>query len=251
MLKEPYKRFESLDFENFRRMAVDPSLSQFEKIGFPDSYRENYESAIFDDIQIKLSQLKKSNQVVLDIGPGCSDLPSMLISLAKDKGHKLLLVDSEEMLSHLPDETFIEKYAAYYPKCDKLFDKYIQKVDVILCYSVFHYIFVETNTWEFLDRSLSLLANGGQMLIGDIPNSSKRKRFFSSENGVTFHKQFTKTDTIPEVKYNQIEHDKIDDGVLIGMLMRARNAGFDAYLLPQSPDLPMANRREDLLIVKP
>jgi len=68
---------------------------------------------------------------------------------------------------------------------------------------------------------------------------------------IAFHKQFTKTDTVPEVKYNQIEPGKIDDSVLVGMLMRARNAGFEAYLLPQSPELPMANRREDLLIVRP
>jgi hypothetical protein len=34
-------------------------------------------------------------------------------------------------------------------------------------------------------------------------------------------------------------------------MMRARNQGFEAYLLPQGDGLPMANRREDILITKP
>ena len=45
--------------------------------------------------------------------------------------------------------------------------------------------------------------------------------------------------------------DKIDDSILVSLLLRARGQGFDAYLLPQRPTLPMANRREDLLIVRP
>jgi hypothetical protein len=35
------------------------------------------------------------------------------------------------------------------------------------------------------------------------------------------------------------------------MLGRARAAGFDAYVLAQPEALPMANRREDLLIRRP
>jgi hypothetical protein len=38
---------------------------------------------------------------------------------------------------------------------------------------------------------------------------------------------------------------------LLGLVMRARAEGFDAYLLPQRPDLPFANRREDLLCRRP
>jgi hypothetical protein len=33
--------------------------------------------------------------------------------------------------------------------------------------------------------------------------------------------------------------------------MRARNQGFDAYIRAQAPDLPMANRREDILVIRP
>ena len=89
------------------------------------------------------------------------------------------------------------------------------------------------------------------MLIGDIPNISKRKRFFSSASGIRYHQDFMKTDSKPEVNYCAIEGDKIDDAVILGVIMRARSQGCDAYWLPQSSSLPMANRREDILITKP
>lgn len=250
MASNEYKRFESLSFDDFRRMAKDDSLSRYEKIGFPDSYRKGKEKFIFQDIIEKLPLLCDRNKVVLDIGPGCSELPIMLIDLCRRNSHTLILVDSEEMLSHLPNEPFIKKIVGYYPHCEGLFDQFDGKVDVILTYSVLHYIFVESNTWDYLDKSLKLMSSGGEMLIGDIPNISKRKRFFSSPTGIKFHQEFTGTQEIPEATFNQIEHGHIDDSVVLSLIMRARSGGFDAYLLPQRKDLPMANRREDILIRK-
>lgn len=251
MTEDPFKKFADIGFEDFRRMARDESLSQYEKIGFPDEYRKGTERAIFEDALSKLDKLSGTGRTVLDIGPGCSDVPRMLMDWCRQQGHKLLLVDSAEMLAHLPDAIFVTKIPAYYPKCAELFPEYVGKVDVILCYSVLHYVFAESNLWEFLDRSLELLSRGGQMLIGDIPNVSKRKRFFSSPTGVSYHKSFTGKNETPDVDFQIIEHNKIDDSVIIAMILRARNAGFDAYVLPQRLDLPMANRREDLLITRP
>lgn len=251
MESENYKRFASLTFNDFRKMAEDESLSMYEKIGFPNSYREGKEELIFNDIEAKLPSLSASNKIVLDIGPGCSQLPLMLIERCRANNHTLLLVDSAEMLARLPDDQFIEKFPAYYPAAGELFDRYSGKVDVILTYSVLHYVFAESNVWEFLDRSLALLADGGEMLIGDLPNISKRKRFFASPAGIKFHQAFTGTSEIPEVEFQRIESNQIDDAVVLSLLMRARAAGYDAYVVPQGQDLPMANRREDILIRKP
>jgi hypothetical protein len=245
------RRFARLSFEDFRRMAQDSSLSPYEKIGFPDSYRRGKEKLIFSNIRNKLSLLNKKNKTVLEIGPGCSALPLKIIDLCRKQKHKLILIDSKEVLAHLPDKPFIEKCAAAYPRCDELLDRYRGRVDVILAYSMFHYVFAESNIWEFLDASLELLAHEGEMLIGDIPNVSKRKRFFSSPAGLKFHRKFTRTQGVPRMRFNQIERRYVDDAVLLGVVARARSQGFDAYLLPQSDDLPMANRREDLLIKRP
>ena len=59
------------------------------------------------------------------------------------------------------------------------------------------------------------------------------------------------TQSLPEVRFNTLDRHKIDDSVILSLLNRARSQGFDAYVLPQRPDLPMANRREDVLIRRP
>jgi hypothetical protein len=245
-----YQRFENLTFEDFRKLAGDESLSRYEKIGFPDSYRAGKEEAIFRDILTKLPSLARRGQVVLDIGPGCSGLPHMFLDLCRHQDHSLLWVDSAEMLEQLPDVPLVQKFACRYPDCPALFERYQGKVNVIVTYSVLHYIFQDGNLFGFFDKTLGLLADGGQWLIGDIPNVSKRKRFFSSVAGAAHHQQFTGTTELPAIHFNRLEDGKIDDAVLVGLLLRARTAGFDAYLVPQAADVPMANRREDLLIQK-
>jgi hypothetical protein len=246
-----YSRFEHLTYSDFRALAADPGLSRYEKIGFPDSYRAGKEDAIYRDIVAKLPNIRRSGGVVLDIGPGCSDLPHMLIAGCRENGQTLLLADSAEMLAHLPNEPFVEKHECYFPDCPALLEQHRGRVNVIIAYSVLHYVFVEGNVFTFLDKALQLLAPGGEMLIGDIPNVSKRKRFFASAAGAAFHRPFTGRDEDPPVSFHQVEDGKIDDGVLLGLVLRARSAGCDAYLLPQPDDLPLANRREDLLVRKP
>jgi hypothetical protein len=245
------KRFSNIGFEDFRRLARDPALSKYEKIGFPDSYRSGKEELIFEDICRKLTALDDEKKIVLDIGPGVSDLPVMLIEKISSRRGSLILVDSAEMLEQLPDNPCVEKFPAFYPDCPELVERLTGKVDAILCYSVLHYVFVDTSIFRFLDTSLSLLAPGGQMLIGDIPNVSKRKRFFSSEAGARFHQDFMGADEPPNVRFNKIESGQIDDAVIMSLIQRARSQGFDAYTLPQDPRLPMANRREDILIIRP
>ncbi len=244
-------RFANLGFEDFRRLAADTSLSAYEKIGFPNSYREGKEPQIFADIVAKLERLSDPGSTVLDIGSGCSDVPKMLIAHCRELGQELHLVDSAEMLDHLEDAEGVHKHAAFYPECPELLARLRGRADAVIVYSVLQYIFVDTNLFKFLDATLALLAPGGALLIGDIPNVSMRKRFFASDTGKTFHKAFTGTDTDPEVAHHQIEHGQIDDAVVFGILQRARAAGFNAYALPQPSQLPLANRREDILIIRP
>ena len=243
--------FDDIGFEDFRRLAQQPGLSKYERIGFPDTYRQGHEAAIFRDIRAKLGGLEVRGRRVLDIGPGCSDLPQMLIQLCGTQGHTLHVIDSAEMLAHLPEGQDLHKHAGMFPNCPEFLQAHQGAFDVVLCYSVLHYVMVDVAFFRFLDQALALLAPGGQLLIGDIPNVSKRKRFLASETGIAFHKQFMQTEQAPEVQFNRIEPDRIDDAVVMALLQRARLQGFDAYVLPQAADLPMANRREDVLIVRP
>lgn len=247
-----YELFKNLTYEGFRALATDPSRSCYQKIGFPDSYRKGKEQDIFKDIILKLPILQQKNKVVVDIGCGCSEIPMMLMELCEKNNHELVLIDSEEMLNLLPANSKARKIPGYYPnECAQFISDYTEQVDVIICYSVLHYIFIESNLFSFLDNSLNLLSEGGQFLIGDIPNISKRKRFFRSTNGIKFHQNFMRTSDIPDVTFNNTEAGQIDDAVVFSILQRCRISGFDAYVVPQSDELPMANRREDILIKRP
>lgn len=245
-------KFQNLDFAAFKKLAEDNTLSPHEKIGFPDSYRQGKETAIFDDISDKLSNINKSGQTIVDIGAGCGSLTLLLIEKCIENKNTLILIDSKEMLAQLPNDAGVIKITGYYPDdCQDFLKEYAKRVDAILIYSVMHYIFEEGNLFKFLDSTLKLLSVGGECLLGDIPNISKRKRFFSSPTGIKFHQEFMKTAEVPQVEFNKVESDQIDDSVLIATLLRSRQAGFDAYILPQSDKLPMANRREDILIKNP
>lgn len=236
-------------YDDFRHLATNESLSKYEKIGFPNSFRSGKEEAIFADIRAKCPVLEEKGKIVLDIGPGCSELPHMLASLCEKQNHTLLLADSEEMLAHLPDKDFIRKFSGFFPATKPAIAAAFPKVDAIICYSVFHYIFAETDVNGFIDACADLLNDGGQMILGDIPNISKRIRFFSSPNGVAFHKAYMKTDQPPVIP--AIQPGDIDDKVLHDIVLRAQKTGCDAYVVPQPADLPMANRRDDIIIRKP
>lgn len=246
------RNFARLDFESFRALAADPGLSRHEKVGFPDSYREGKEEAIFADVLAKLPRLARPGATVLEIGPGCSRLPQMLSTHCAAHGSQLLFVDSAEMLALLPDAPHQRKIAGAFPDAlAELEPELAGRIDVILAYSVVQYVFAEGNLWDFLDRALALLADGGEMLLGDIPNSTMRKRFFASAAGAASHRAYTGRDEAPDVRFNVPSPGQMDDAVVLGLIARARAQGVHAWVVPQGESLPMANRREDLLFRKP
>jgi len=243
--------FDDLTFEKFRELATQDGLSHHEKVGFPDDYRAGKEEAIFADCLAKLPALHARGKVIVEIGPGCSQLPVMLAEHAARLDGQVHFIDSDEMLRQLPDGPHIVKWPARYPDVPGLFEQVGGKVDVIIAYSVIQYVFAESNLWDFLDRSLGLLSDGGSILLGDIPNMAMRRRFFASNEGIRTHKAYTGRDELPNVNWNQLEPGKMDDSVILSLLARARSQGYHAWVLPQAADLPMANRREDVLIRKP
>jgi len=243
-----------LDYEGFRALAQNQHLSVHEKVGFPDAYRAGFETDIFDDICAKLPVLRQAEgRRIVDIGPGCGALPRLLIDLCKARGHTLVLADSPEMLGLLPAEDHSVRHCAgAFPKnASDILTAAGGPVDAIVCYSVLHYLYVDSNLFDVIDETIGLLASGGRALFGDIPNLSKRRRFFATERGQAFHRAFTGSDAPYVLPEQGPVKGKIDDAVLSGLIQRAQGGGADAYLLPQPDRLPMANRRDDVLIVRP
>ena len=228
-------------------MAGDESLSPSERIGFPDEYREGAEEAILADIVRKVPALSRETARILDIGPGSSELARKTIEHCTSHGYDLVMVDSEEMLSRLPDAEGLTKVAARFPEAPQLLAG--DPFDGVIVYSVLQHVFVDGDLRGFVEAATGLLAHGGTALFGDVPNGSKLRRFLSSPAGAEFHRAYSGRDEDPDLE--GIEEGRIDDELLLELIRSARGSGLDAYLLPQPDALPMANRREDLLVYKP
>ena len=251
---EYFRSFANLTFDDFRERAKNQSLSANEKIGFPRQYRDEYTRIIYSEICSKLPAMSQKNSVIFDIGCGCGDLVELIVEGCNNLEQSLVLFDSPEMLGQLSIENGnrIRKVPGFFPNesCDVI-QQFEGAVDAILVYSVIQYIFGHSCVFAFLDACLSLLSPGGRCLIGDIPNQSMRNRFFSSGAGLRAHQEFTQSSERPQVDPYKAAVGGIDDSVIMSLALRARNAGFHSFILPQDARLPAANRREDLLIVRP
>jgi hypothetical protein len=245
-------RFSALTYEHFRSMAGDPTLSANEKIGMPDAARLGFDASILADILRKVPSLARNGQTVVDIGSGCGTFAHCFIAYCSELAHSLVLVDSQEMLAHLPQPANVHKVAGRFPANEKsIRDQIPEGADLVLVYGVLSSVFVDSNPFLFLDRAAALLRSGGHLLVGDLPNASKLRRFLASEAGARYHKEYMRTEEPPAVGAFDPPSDRIDDGVILGIVDRMRRRGFDAYVVPQSDALPLANRREDILIVRP
>lgn len=236
-------------FEDFKKRATDNSLSKWEKIGFPDSYRKDIEGKIFEDIDTKVDL--KNAQNILDIGCGCSELVNIFIKNAQLNNQQIVLIDSAEMLNNITLSVEEKKHAqflaGYFPSPELMQQLSVNSFDVIVVYSVIQYVFLEQSIFNFIHQCINLLKSGGRLLIGDIPNYQSRERFLNSVEGLNF----LKNNNNPTSVHIQHEHEeRIDDAVIVAILQRFRNFGCETYLLPQAKELPFANRREDILIVK-
>lgn len=239
-----------MGFDAFRDLALDPNLSEAEKLGAANGHREGFDDAIWSAILALLPALGTPNSSILDIGPGCGEMARRMIALAEANDHHLTMIDHAEMLDQLPVSAAVTRIAGRFPD-DMPEPASAGGFDVIIAYSVLHYVIVDTNPFAFVDAAMAWLKPGGRLLIGDVPNFSRLRRFLASEAGAAYHRAYMRTEDAPDVPPFAVAADRIDDGVMLGLVIRARSAGYDAFLLPQPADLPFANRREDLLIERP
>jgi SAM-dependent methyltransferase len=131
----------------------------------------------------------------------------------------------------------------------------------ILIYSVLQYMAGADEARGFVNESLELLAPGGRLLIGDLPNADSHRRFCSSTEGRRVTEDYAlaksgdrKLNPAAYAAWADIQRDLvmppsfIDDSFLLALLVDLRRRGYESYLLPQPHALPFSLTREDLLI---
>ena len=146
----------------------------------------------------------------------------------------------------------IEFKAGFFPEValEGLFDR-------VLVYGVLHILPDWPTAERFLDAALDKVAPRGRLLIGDLPNSDRKRRFLESDAGRKFDAQWKRgmaeasksaTQDPFAVFAGAPSIGTLDDKSILELLARYRARGCHAYVLPQRSDLPFGHTREDILI---
>lgn len=133
-----------------------------------------------------------------------------------------------------------------------------RRFDRILSYSVLHSLPNEDTLFAFIDKALSVLNPKGRMLLGDLANTDKKRRFMSSARGKKFAKfweekfsQENYSEAYEKWDLPKVDAVVIDDEFVVRILTHIRDKGFHAYVLDQPQNLPFGNTREDILVIGP
>jgi cyclopropane fatty-acyl-phospholipid synthase-like methyltransferase len=132
--------------------------------------------------------------------------------------------------------------------------------DRIVVYSVLQYLPTTALLLEFIDFAIDLLAPGGRMMIGEMPNTDKRARFEKSAAGKAFAAEWEemkkawpkeRLDDYIAINDTMDKLNVFNDEIIYSMMRRANERGAHAYLVPEPANLPYGHTRDDLIIAKP
>ena len=133
-----------------------------------------------------------------------------------------------------------------------------RKFSKILVYSVLHCLTDMAEVNDFVRKAIVLLAPGGRLLLGDIPNQDKKNRFLSSAAGAEFEREWNDRMAANPSKGSELtglddDPDLVtfDDDRVFSLMAMARGEGLESYLLAQPVDLPFGQTREDIVIIRP
>ena len=234
-------------FEYYAKIS-DSAISNVEKFGRYHLQKEDEKRIVLEIIdKLKIN----ATDSLLDIGSGTGNLSiplsffcSNLIALVNPNVIKVLKGRSKGKENF----DFISG--------DFLNTKINNKFDKILIYSILHYLKDDAKVFEFIDKAISLIADGGKLLLGDIPNVSLKTRFINSSFGKKFaNKWNTKlnlnkiNNPIIKAEINDEQTPIFDDKLMLDMIEHIRSKNYNAYLMPQPSNLPFGYTCEDILVL--
>jgi cyclopropane fatty-acyl-phospholipid synthase-like methyltransferase len=208
--------------------------------------RENERRILFD-VAEKLD-LQASDRC-LEIGCGSGNLLIPLSFLVEE----VVGVDHPDVLDRLRERAPIEENITLidgdFPdvELDGEFDK-------ILVYSVLHCLHDREEVKSFLEGAISLLAPGGRLLVGDIPNDDTKQRFVESSFGEIFLEKWSQRRKNSDEKsrlgefMDETETVSFDDEFVLSLIADFRREDTNAYLRSQSVTLPFGHTREDIVV---
>lgn len=235
----------------FTRLAADASNNMTEVSG-RYGFQADAERRILADVMAKLDIEPHHRVLDFGCGPGTLAIPLSFVSsdiTAVDQGGSIELAKTRF------NDSAVKWVVGGYPgaKLDGPYDR-------IVVYSMLQYLPNHAMCLEMIGWLVDMLAPGGRMLIGEMPNTDKRARFQQSAAGKAFAAEWEAMKaSFPEKRLNEFialndsmdQVSQFNDAVIYEMMRIANAKGAHAYLLPEPADLPYGHTRDDLLIVRP
>lgn len=243
----------------YRRIARSPLADPASAVNRPSS-ELGKGNAIWQDIRAKVGLQRGAK--VLDIGCGFGEVVRYCLADAKRLALDLVLVDIREIVQRIEQDFSdlltprVRRYGGAFPVDMPSAFRRERDFDCIIAYSVLHYT---DRPRSFIAAAARLLAPGGRLLVGDLPNVHRKGRFLVSDAGRRFEARYrgVSEEALPRFRDQhdyfrrcRDQNKRVNDALVVDTIRTYRKRGFDVYVTPQPAHMPFSHTREDLLICR-
>ena len=229
-----------MDYNSFLNLSKK-KISNELKMGFKKGQRRPYKKKINLDIHSKLKKIINKKQILfLDVGCGDGSISRYLIKKFNIKD--FMLNDNNFFLDKIKWCKNEKKISGNFLRASKKIDK---KFNLILCYSVIHYI-PKNKFFTFIKKLLKLLSKKGILFLGDVPDKNLILKFLKSQKGKNYHSKFYKN----KINYSKIiKSKKIINHSDLSKFFN-KNNDYSIKFIKQNNSLHYSNFRKDIIIRK-
>ena len=209
------------------------------------------ESRIIWDVVSKTSP--KADDRLLDIGAGAGLVTIPLSFMVRE----VVAMDDPRVIARLRSRYCDNKISFLEGNFPERLPE--GSFDIIVAYSVLQYMPDISAVTQFALDAARLLAPGGRLLLGDLPNKDAKIRLAQSRDAEHHAQEWkeelrrSQTDfalrkSLDEALSTVPAQGVFSDKELCDLLLALRSAGFVAYIAPQPHNLPFGLTREDILV---
>ena len=225
--------------EQYGRRA---KLDNVQEIAGRFGFQKKAEQYLLLDLVDKLSLTPEDD--VLEIGCAAGNLLIPLSFFVRS----MTGIDHKDLLRTLKSRLPKEKNITLIPG-NFLDVKVSGSFSRILIYSVIHYLKDEAELEKFIRKAVAVLRPGGKILIGDIPNMDRKRRFLRTTEGKKFDAHWRTL--VKNNMGNNIgligAHFEIGDDVIARLLRLFKKLRLHAQVLRQPKTHAFSHTREDIL----